>query len=104
MTAEVWAKLAATATNGNGSPLLLDPVTGKMLGYAYEQSEDLLPIHFGSVIGLPLMWACGVTEVDLNVDDKSLSSSGGLRLVALQDVDVMVRLGQKLAYSTTVTS
>ena len=104
MTAEVWAKLAATATNGNGSPLLLDPVTGKMLGYAYEQSEDLPAnsLWFGdwSTVNVGV-WGNGV---DLNVDDKTLSSSGGLRLVALQDVDVMVRLGQKLAYSTTVTS
>ena len=103
MTAEVWAKLAATATNGNGSPLLLDPVTGKMLGYAYEQSEDLPAnsLWFGdwSTVNVGV-WGNGV---DLNVDDKTLSSSGGLRLVALQDVDVMVRLGQKLAYSTTVT-
>lgn len=103
MTAEVWAKLAATAINGNGSPLLLDPVTGKMLGYAYEQSEDLPAnsLWFGdwSTVNVGV-WGNGV---DLNVDDKSLSSSGGLRLVALQDVDVMVRLGQKLAYSTAVT-
>jgi len=84
--------------------LLLDPVTGKMLGYAYEQSEDLPAnsLWFGdwSTVNVGV-WGNGV---DLNVDDKTLSSSGGLRLVALQDVDVMVRLGQKLAYSTIVTN
>jgi len=104
MTAEVWAKLAATATNGNGSPLALDPVSRRLIGYEYATSEDLPAnsLWFGdwSTVNIGV-WGAGV---DVNVDDKTLSSSGGLRLVALQDVDVMVRLGQKLAYSTTVTS
>ncbi len=104
MTAEVWAKLAATATNGAGSPLALDPVSRRLIGYEYATSEDLPAnsLWFGdwSTVNIGV-WGAGV---DVNVDDKTLSSSGGLRLVALQDVDVMVRLGQKLAYNTAVTN
>ena len=104
MTAEVWAKLAATATNGAGSPLALDPVSRRLIGYEYATSEDLPAnsLWFGdwSTVNIGV-WGAGV---DVNVDDKTLSSSGGLRLVALQDVDVMVRLGQKLAYNTAVTA
>jgi HK97 family phage major capsid protein len=103
MTAEVWAKLAATATNGAGSQLALDPVSRRLIGYEYATSEDLPAnsLWFGdwSTVNIGV-WGAGV---DVNVDDKTLSSSGGLRLVALQDVDVMVRLGEKLAYNTDVT-
>ena len=47
------------------------------------------------------VWGNGI---DINVDDKTLSSSGGIRIVGLQDVDVMVRIGQALAYNTAVTA
>jgi flagellar motor protein MotB len=50
------------------------------------------------VIGV---WGNGV---DLAATDASLFASGGMTLRALQDVDVMVRLGQALAYNTAVTS
>ena len=42
--------------------------------------------------------------IDINVDVSTLSASGGVRVVGLQDVDVMVRLGQALAYNTAVTA
>ena len=47
------------------------------------------------------VWGNGI---DINVDDKTLSASGGLRIVGLQDVDIMVRLGQALAYNSAVTN
>lgn len=104
MTGEVWAKLAATATNGNGSPLALDPATGRLCGYGYEVTEDIPAnsLYFGNwgsvVVGV---WGNGV---DVAVTDSKLFASGGITLRALQDVDVMVRLGQALAYNAAVTS
>lgn len=105
MTGEVWAKCAATATNGNGSPLALDPVTRRMAGYQYVEPCSDLPANslwFGdwSTVMIPI-WGNGV---DLIVDTSTLSSSGGLRLVGLQDVDICVRNGKALAYNTAVTA
>lgn len=104
MTAEVWAKLAATATNGAGSPLALDPASGKMAGFGYEVTEDIAAnsLFFGNwasvVVGI---WGNGV---DVAATDSKLFASGGMTLRALQDVDVMVRLGQALAYNAAVTA
>jgi hypothetical protein len=50
------------------------------------------------VIGV---WGNGV---DVATTDSKLFASGGMTLRALQDVDVMVRLGQSLAYNTAVTT
>lgn len=104
MTAEVWAKLAATLVGADGARTVLDPFTKKCIGYDYFTTEDLPAnsLWFGDwktvVIG---MWGNGI---DINADTATLSSSGGLRLVGLQDVDVMVRQGYALAYNTAVTS
>ena len=105
MTGEVWAKLAATSTNGNGSPLALNPETRRLCGYEVVNPCDDLPANslwFGdwSTVNVGV-WGNGV---DITLDTSTLSSSGGLRIVGLQDVDVMVRLGQKLAYNTAVTA
>jgi HK97 family phage major capsid protein len=103
-TAEVWAKLAATAINGTGSALALDPSTNKMLGRDFLTTEDVPAnsLWFGNWAAVNVgVWGNGI---DINVDDKTLSSSGGIRIVGLQDVDVMVRLGQALAYNAAVTS
>lgn len=105
MTGEVWAKLAATATNGAGSPLALNPETGRLCGYQYASPCDDLPTNslwFGDWSSVNVgVWGNGV---DITLDTSTLSSSGGLRIVGLQDVDVMVRLGAKLAYNLAVTS
>jgi HK97 family phage major capsid protein len=105
MTSEVWAKLAATFTNATyGERPLADWATKTMLGFPYLTSEDLPAnsLWFGDwtsvVVGV---WGGGI---DINVDTATLSSSGGVRIVGLEDVDVMVRLGQALAYNTAVTS
>jgi HK97 family phage major capsid protein len=103
MTGEVWAKLAATA-RGTGDGFVLDPDSQRCIGFPYLISEDIgaNSLFFGNwatvVVGI---WGNGV---DLNVDTATLSASGGIRLVGLQDVDVMVRLGQALAYNAAVTS
>jgi HK97 family phage major capsid protein len=104
MTGEVWAKLAATATNGSGSPLALNPETGRMCGFPYEVSEDIPAnsLYFGNWASVVLgVWGNGI---DVAVTDSKLFASGGITLRALQDVDVMVRNGQALAYNATVTS
>lgn len=103
-TGEVWAKLAATATNGAGSPLALDAATNKLIGRDYLTTEDVPAnsLWFGdwSTVNVGV-WGNGL---DITVDTATLSSSGGLRLVGLQDVDIMVRNGAALAYDLAVTS
>lgn len=105
MTGEVWAKLAATTKDSGSGQFVLNPDVNRMLGYEWVQPCSDLPANslwFGdwSTVNVGV-WGAGV---DLNLDTATLSSSGGLRIVGLQDVDVMVRLGQKLAYNTAVTA
>jgi len=103
-TSEVWTKLASTVTATNSGRFVLDPLTNKCVGYDFLMCNDLPAnsLWFGDwstvVVGI---WGSGI---DVNVDTSTLSSSGGVRLVSLQDVDIMVRLGYKLAYSSAVTS
>ena len=104
MTGEVWQKLAATFTDGTAkAEHVLDWATKTCLGFPYLITEDVgaNSLFFGNwasvIVGV---WGSGV---DINMDTATLSSSGGLRIVALQDVDVMVRLGQSLAYNAAVT-
>lgn len=105
MTAEVWQKLAATFTDGTAkAEHVLDWASKTCLGFPYHVTEDV-PANsawFGAwnVVNVGV-WGNGI---DINVDDKTLSSSGGIRIVGLQDVDVMVRQGYALAYNTAVTS
>jgi len=105
MTAEVWAKLASIFTNATyGGMPILDWKSKTMLGYQYEISEDVgaNSLFFGNwasvVVGV---WGNGI---DVNADTATLSASGGLRLVGLEDVDVMVREGKALAYNSAVTA
>jgi HK97 family phage major capsid protein len=105
MTAEVWQKLAATFTDGTAkAERVLDYNSKTFLGFPYFVSEDVgaNSLFFGDwsnvVVGL---WGNGV---EINADTASLSTQGALRLVGLQDVDVMVRNGQGLAYNSAVTN
>lgn len=103
-TAEVWAKLAATATNGTGSPLALDVNSNKCIGRDFLTTEDLPAnsLWFGdwSTVVIPF-WGAGV---EIAADSAKLFASGGLTLRALLDYDVMVRNGAALAYNTAVTA
>jgi len=105
MTAEVWQKLAATFTDGTAkAEHVLDWGSKTCLGFPYHVTEDVPAnsLWFGAWPSVNVgVWGNGI---DINVDTATLSSQGGLRIVGLQDVDVMVRLGQALAYNTTVTS
>jgi hypothetical protein len=42
--------------------------------------------------------------LDLLVDPYALSTSGGIRVIGLQSMDVMVRNGQSFAYNIAVAS
>jgi HK97 family phage major capsid protein len=103
-TAEVWAKLAATATNGAGSALALDVNSNKLIGRDFITTEDLPEnsLWFGdwSTVVIPF-WGAGV---EIAADSAKLFASGGLTLRALLDYDVMVRNGAALAYNTAVTA
>jgi len=104
MTSEVWAKLAATDVSTSTGQFVVDYKSQTCIGYPYLMCNDLPAnsLWFGdwSTVNVGI-WGAGV---DMIVDTATLSSQGGIRLVGLQDVDVMVRLGQKLAYNTAVTS
>lgn len=105
MTAEVWQKLAGTFIDSNSNAeRVLDYNSKTVLGYPYEVTEDVgaNSLFFGAWNTVNVgIWGNGI---DINADTATLSASGGLRLVALQDVDVMVRLGEALAYNTAVTA
>lgn len=105
MTGEVWQKLAGTFTDGTAkAEHVLDFNSKTCLGFPYLVTEDVgaNSLFFGNwasvIVGI---WGAGL---DLNMDTSTLSSSGGLRLVGLQDVDVMVRNGEALAYNSAVTA
>jgi len=104
MTAEVWAKLADTDIDSGSGRKVLNPESKKCIGYDYEVCEDLPAnsLWFGNwnsvVVGI---WGNGI---DVATTDSQLFASGGLTVRAMQDVDVMVRLGQALAYNTAVTA
>ena len=113
-----WATLANTANgsvtilnkagseNVGGGPLpgfLLDTATKTMLGFPYHVTTNV-PNHalfFGAwsqlVIGL---WS----GVDLTVDPYTNSTTGAVRIVALQDADIMCRNGQAFSYAAALTS
>jgi len=102
MTPEVWAKMCTTA-KGTGDGLLLDPTSDRMIGIPYQISNQCpdnsltLGVWSQLVIG---MWGA----LDLTVDPYALSKQGGVRVIGLQDVDVMVRNGQAFTYDGDVTS
>jgi HK97 family phage major capsid protein len=103
MTAEVWAKLAATLVGTDGAHTVLDPVSKTCIGFPYFTTEDVPAnsLWFGdwSTVVVPF-WGNGV---EIASDNAKLFASGGITLRALLDYDVMVRQGAKLAYNTAVT-
>jgi len=103
MTAEVWAKLAATLVGMDGGRTVLDPVARNCVGYGYEVTEDVgaNTLFFGNWASVVLgIWGNGI---DVAATDSKLFASGGLTLRALQDVDIMIRHPQALAYNSAVT-
>jgi HK97 family phage major capsid protein len=89
------------STFGSGS--ILKPETKSMLGFPYHVSMNV-PNHalfFGAwsqmIIGL---WS----GVDLIINPYTNSTTGALRIVALQDADVMVRHGEAFSYEDALTA
>jgi HK97 family phage major capsid protein len=104
MPAAVWAKLAATSVDSGSGRFVLDPIAKQCIGYPYLVTEDVpaKSAWFGNWASVMVgVWGGGL---DINVDTATLSSSGGVRIVGLQDVDVMVRNGEALAYNAAVLS
>jgi HK97 family phage major capsid protein len=66
-------------------------------GYRFVMSNQVTAkyILFGNWTDMIMgMWS----GVDVNVDSASLSTSGGIRIVVLQDVDVAIRHAESFAY------
>jgi len=88
------------STFGMG-PLLKDD--GSLLGYKVHETSNVPAHHifFGAwsqmIIG---MWG----GLDLTVDPYSNSTTGAIRIVAHQDVDVMVRNGEAFSYNAALTA
>ena len=103
MTAEVWGEFAATEKATNTGIFLLDPATRTMAGYPYQVSNNLPANHaiFGVWSQLILaMWG----SLDLLVDPYTGSNAGTVRVVGMQDVDVLCRHGQAFSFDDAVTS
>ena len=96
----------AGSENVGGGPLpgfLLDPEKKAMLGFPYHVSTNVPNHHlfFGAWSQLVLgLWS----GVDLTLDPYTNSTSGALRIVALQDADVMVRNGEAFSYNAALTA
>lgn len=93
--------LKTMPTVANGSTMVWED--DKMNNYAAYSSTQI-PAGPGSYGETPLIfgdWSQIVTAywggLDVNVDTASLSKSGGIRIVALQDFDLAVRLAQAFA-------
>lgn len=121
---EFWSKLYTANVNGNkafiGSPVVKAALCssldikegsksnvaaahylcegGKVEGYDFLMSNlcGAGKLYFGDWKNLVLAFWSGL---DLTVDTASLSKSGGVRLVALQDCDVLVRHPEAFAVS-----
>lgn len=87
-----YAKTAPKFTDGTSVAVagtIWEP-DNQINGYAAQVTNQISDgdVIFGNFSDLIVgMWG----GLDLNIDDKSLSKSGGLRLVTLQDVDIAVR-------------
>ena len=112
----VWAKLAKTRdyevlTDGastpknvgaiGGSVRLLDTATNKVIGRDFVEA-NLMPaakLLFGDFTQLAV---CLWSGTDIIVDPYANSTNGGLRLVALQDSDILIKRPESFALATGV--
>ncbi|MDT9046494.1 phage major capsid protein, partial [Escherichia coli] len=97
-----YAKTALKFPGVNGSQTIWEP-GNTVNGYATSVSNQIATgdVFFGNWADFVVaMWG----GLDLTVDPYSLSTSGGTRLVALQDVDFNIRHPESFCYgSDTVT-
>ena len=114
--ASVWAALAKTRdyeilTDGadtpknvgaiGGSVRLLDTATDKLIGRDFVES-NLMPtakMVYGDFTQLTL---CLWSGTDIIVDPYANDTNGGLRLVALQDSDILIKRTESFALATGV--
>ena len=97
----VWASLAGIPKTTGEANFLLDAERKTMAGFPYQVTTGIPAKHmfFGIWSNLVLgMWG----GLDLTLDTSTGSSAGTLRVVALQDVDVLCRHGQAFSYNTGV--
>ena len=103
MTSEVWGSLATIEKSSSTGQYILDVGTQTMASYPYVITNGLSnnTLVLGSWDQVVLaMWG----SVDLTVDPFSGSTAGTLRVVALQDVDVLVRNPQSFSFNNAVTA
>lgn len=117
--ANVWSKLAKTRdyevlTDGasdspknvsaiGGSTRLLDVATNKVIGRDFVEA-NLMPdgkLLFGDFSQLAV---CLWSGTDIIVDPYANDTNGGLRLVALQDSDILIKRTESFALATGVHS
>lgn len=114
--AGVWAKLAKTRdyevlTDGastpknvgaiGGSVRLLDTATNKVIGRDFVEA-NLMPaakLLFGDFTQLSV---CLWSGTDIVVDPYANSTNGGLRIVALQDSDILIKRPESFGLATGV--
>ena len=114
--AGVWAKLAKTRdyevlTDGadtpknvgaiGGSVRLLDTTTNKVIGRDFVEA-NLMPnakLLFGDFTQLSV---CLWSGTDIIVDPYANSTNGGLRVVALQDSDILIKRPESFGLATGV--
>lgn len=109
----VWALLGATidytavkeasTTVGVASAgkYLLDTMTSKCQGYDFLKSNlaTAKKLYFGDWSKMVMAFWSGL---DLTVDTNTLSKSGGVRLVALQDMDVVVTQPKAFSFGSVI--
>ena len=106
-TPAAWAKLAQTAkVASTDSVMILDPAMNMLNGYPIYRSNNvpsdltkgsgtaLSAMFFGNFNDLMLAFWSGI---DIIVDESSLSTIGGVRLVFFQDLDVGLRHDESFA-------
>ena len=109
----VWALLGSTidytaieessaiVAAASAGKYLLDTMTSKCQGYDFLKSNlaTAKKLYFGDWSKLVMAFWSGL---DLTVDTASLSKSGGVRLVALQDMDVVVTQPKAFSFGTVI--
>jgi HK97 family phage major capsid protein len=102
MTSGVWEILSTTIrTAGTDSKMLLDAEGDRFLGREFLESENLPDNSLFLGIWNQMM-ICMWGVLDITADRSALVTSGGVRVVALQDVDVIVRYPECFAFNDAV--
>ncbi len=102
MDSVAFAELAGTSKDTGSGAYLADFEKRSCLGFPVYVSGQLTTKYalFGDFSQLVMgMWGA----LDVKSDDAALATSGGLRVIVLQDVDVMVRNGKAFAYDDVQT-